>query len=229
MAKKRTAKSKSSSTKPLSPAQIAARLTWQLKGDLKNAQIAFLRVGIKLARIRDEKLYAALEHADMIHYAAKELRLSEKTLYRYLQVHDWVLKNHPEWLKPRPKGTIPDLSDLVDLIRIEKDLANKRLSSDKRDALVALQKKAEKGELLKGELEKVRQANRRNTQGAVDSIVRTLRATRRRMLKVRNIEPAWITQIDTLIGMMVNQKPLDVAGLETLGRWLDRATAAVLS
>ena len=30
------------STKPLSPAQIGARLTWQLKGDLKNAQIAFL-------------------------------------------------------------------------------------------------------------------------------------------------------------------------------------------
>lgn len=90
MAKKPNAAKPKSPSKPLSPAQIAARLAWQLKGDLKNAQIAFLRVGIKLARIRDEKLYSTLKHADMIHYAAEELRLSERTLYRYLQVHDWV-------------------------------------------------------------------------------------------------------------------------------------------
>lgn len=229
MAKKNAAKPKNPSTKPLSPAQIAARLTWQLKGDLKNAQIAFLRVGAKLARIRDEKLFAALKHADMIAYASKDLRLSPKSLYRYLQVYDWVLKNHPSWLKPKTKDKIPDLNDIVDLIQINKDLANKRLAPEKKKALENLREKAEKGDLKKGELGALRKRTSNNTKDATAGIVRILRTARRRLSALKTSDPEWIVQLDRLIGMIENQKPLTLAGLEALGRWLDDTSAAVLS
>jgi len=47
------------------------QITFFLKGDLKNLQTAYLRIGGKLAQIRDEKLYAALKHTSLEEYAER--------------------------------------------------------------------------------------------------------------------------------------------------------------
>lgn len=57
----------------LSPAQVANQLTWQLKGDLKNIQLAYVRVAARLARIRDQELWKALGHRSIEDYAQKRL------------------------------------------------------------------------------------------------------------------------------------------------------------
>ncbi len=50
---------------PRKVVQEALQVTWLLKGHLKNAQLAYSRVGMLLARVRDEKLYAAIRHPDL--------------------------------------------------------------------------------------------------------------------------------------------------------------------
>jgi transposase len=68
--------------------QEALEVTWTLKGHLKNAQVAYLRVGVLLAKVRDKKLYAALHHPDMESYAAERLHLARASLsppvYKFL-------------------------------------------------------------------------------------------------------------------------------------------------
>ena len=41
------------------------QVTFLLKGDLKNARIAYIRAAVKLARVRDEKLWQALGHRSL--------------------------------------------------------------------------------------------------------------------------------------------------------------------
>src|SRR5262245_40682118 len=96
--------------------QEALQVTWTLKGHLKNAQLSYLRVGLLLARVRDEKLYDVLHHPDLEAYASERLRLQPSTLHGYLQVLAWVQANHPEWLQPKPKGYIPNLTRATALI-----------------------------------------------------------------------------------------------------------------
>jgi hypothetical protein len=116
----------------LSPAQRANQITYFLKGDLKRIQIAYIRAGAKLAQIRDEKLYRALKHATLEAYAQKRLGLGRSTLYRYLQIYDWVRKDHPGWLAERPKGFIPELTDAYGLMWIEKRLEDEHLGPETR-------------------------------------------------------------------------------------------------
>ena len=99
--------------------QEALQVTWLLKGNLKNAQIAYIRIGKLLARVRDRKLYAALKHPDIESYAQERVNLRRTSLYRYLQVYDWIAKFHKDWLEPHPKGFIPDLNDTADLMWME--------------------------------------------------------------------------------------------------------------
>src|ERR1041385_3316947 len=106
----------------LSPAQRANQITYFLKGDLKRIQVAYLRIGAKLATIRDEKLYRALKHDTLEDYAEKRLGLRRAALYSYLQIYDWVRKKHREWLAKHPKGFIPELSDVYGLKWIEDQL-----------------------------------------------------------------------------------------------------------
>ena len=89
---------------PLSPAQIANQVTFLLKGHLKNVQLSYLRVGALLARVRDEKLWKLLKHGSIESYAQSKLGISRATLYRYLQIFEWVSERHPEWLRPKPKA-----------------------------------------------------------------------------------------------------------------------------
>ena len=143
-------------TKSTTPVQEALQVTWLLKGKLKSAQIAYLRIGELLVRVRDKKLYAELKHADMEEYARERLQLGRASLFRYLQAYDWVSKSHPEWLKPKPKGYIPDMSDISDLIWIENELARKDLADSTRTALTAFQKKALEGGLRQSDLDPFR-------------------------------------------------------------------------
>jgi hypothetical protein len=195
----------------LSPAQLAARLTWQLKGDLKNAQIAYLRVAVKLARVRDEKMYVDLKHEDMVSYAAKELRLSRSSLNNYLRVYDWVLKNHREWLEPHPKGFIPDLNDAIDAMSIEKELAKKNLQTKKRTVLKELHKKALAGELKEDDLEGFRRRSR-SQKDDIEGLIEKQRSLRNQVAKLPDMANA-VQHMDAAIGVMENHKVLNVAGL----------------
>jgi hypothetical protein len=124
---------------PATAAEVreALQVTWSLKGHIKNAQVAYIRVCVGLARVRDEELYKRLKHPDIASYAEARLRLGRSSVYKYLQVHDWIKEYHPEWLKPKPKGFIPDLSDVADLIWIEHELSKEYLDPKKRAALEA--------------------------------------------------------------------------------------------
>jgi len=143
---------KEPSKAPPADVKEALETTWTLKGHLKNAQIAYIRVGVLLAKVRDRKLYKALGHANMESYAEERLRLGRASLYRYLQVHDWIQEFHKEWLEPKPKGFIPDLADAGDLIWIERELGRKDLDAKKKADLDELRKKALDGRLREGDL-----------------------------------------------------------------------------
>lgn len=209
---------KTTPARSLSRAQEATQITWQLKGHLKNAQIAYLRVAVLLARMRDEKRYADLRFDDMEEYAADRLSLSRTSLYRYLQIHDWVKAFHPEWLEPSPKGFIPDLSDIADLIWIEKELATKRLAKDRRAALEELKKKALEGRLLAKDL----RALRRRTslkEKSLKSFLSALRSLLRRGAKLVQLPHEVITHLEAAIGILENQNTLQVAGMVVLDTW----------
>jgi len=195
--------------KAKSPLQIkvqnALQTTWLLKGHLKNAQIAYIRVGVGLAKMRDEKLYVALKHPDIEDYAAKRLNLGRASLYRYLQVHDWIVEHHKEWLEPKPKGFIPDLADVADLIWIERSLKErKNLTKENRASLEVLRKKSFSGELRKGELERVRRQRRKPTDDSLRSFLAKLRLLRSNGAKLKAMPPEVIAEMDSAIGILKN-------------------------
>jgi hypothetical protein len=201
------------SGKELSPAQEAAQLTWELKGHLKNAQIAYLRVAKMLAEIRDRKLYADLKFADMESYASQSLRLGRSSLYNYLKVHDWVKKCHPAWLERSPQGTIPNLCDAVDLMWIEEELAKKDLDAKREATLKVLQKKAENGTLEKGDLKAVQRRINQPSKG-LRLFLSALRALRRRGVKLALVPTEVVQLLDQAIGILENKETLRVAGLD---------------
>ncbi len=79
-------KLKTSVANPAAPkavVQEALQVTWLLKGNLKNAQLAYLWVGTLLAQVRDKQLCAALGHTDLEDYGAQpdstKPRIAEQT------------------------------------------------------------------------------------------------------------------------------------------------------
>ena len=60
----------------------ALQTTWLLKGKLKSAQIAYLKIGELLVKIRDQKLDSALSHPSLEDYAEKRLKLGKSSLRR---------------------------------------------------------------------------------------------------------------------------------------------------
>ena len=189
--------------KTKTPAQTALEVTWLLKGNLKNAQIAYIRIGTLLARVRDEKLYTALKHPDMESYAEERLQLGRSSLYRYLQVHDWMVEFHPQWLEPKPEGFIPDLTDAGNLILIEKELAKKDLKPETKTALAGLQKKAMEGQLREDDLKPHLQ--RQNTAVAgLKSYLSKLRLLRKRATELASMPPEVIAYLDQAIEILKN-------------------------
>ena len=194
--------------KTKSPLQIkvqkALQTTWLLKGHLKNAQIAYIRVGAGLAKVRDEKLYEALKHPNMVDYAAKRLNLGETSLYRYLRVHDWIVENHKEWLMPKPKGFIPDLADVTDLIIIETELAKDKLSPGKKSALEILRDKALEGSLRKGELGRAMKTGRQPSDEGLRAFLAKLRHLRMRGSQIKAMPSEVISEMDSAIEILAN-------------------------
>jgi hypothetical protein len=181
-----------------SPAQRAIQVTFVLKGHLKNARIAYLRVGTLLAKMRDEKLYREIGHDTMESYAAERLGLQRSSLYRYLHVYDWVRDSHPQWLAKKPKGFIPELTDVAALIWIERRLRDKNLGAETRARLEALRDKALVGKLTDREFrDLVTHAN--GTRRSLRSFLRSMQAIRRQAETIPKLPPDVLARIDELI------------------------------
>ena len=192
--------------------QETLEVTWVLKGHLKNAQIAYIRVGALLVQVRDRKLYAALKHPDLESYAEERLQLARASLYRYLQAYDWICQFHKEWLEPKPKGFIPDLADVTDLIWIERELTRKDLEPKMKTALEELQKKALDGRLRKGELDKVRSQGR-GTEKGLKSFLSKVRLLRRRGSQLASMPAGAVKCLDEAIEIIENSLAVDGSGL----------------
>jgi hypothetical protein len=193
----------------------ALRITWKLKGHLKNAQVAFVRVCVTLAQVRDEKIYKDLKHPDMESYAEERVRLGRSSLYKYLKVHDWLQKSHPEWLVPKPKGFIPDLSDAVDLMWIEGQLERPNLDPKTRAALEELRDKALNGSLRQGDLAQWRR-RRQQPEDALKSYLSRLRLLRRRGAELASMPREVIAHLDAAIEILKNDHTLHAAGLHVI-------------
>ena len=213
MAEENTVPNDPSGKKELTPAQEAAQITWELKGHLKNAQIAYLRVAKMLADVRDRKRYADLNFKDIESYAVQSLRLGRSSLYNYLRVFDWVKTFHPAWLEDHPKGFIPNLADAVDLMWIEEELAKKDLDAKRKAALEELRQKALDGQLEKGDLKALRKRNNKPEKG-LRLFLAALRALRRRGANLAFVPAEVIQLLDQAIGILENKQTLQVAGLD---------------
>jgi len=207
MAKRKTVRKirakKAPSTKVKTAVQEALEVTWVLKGHLKNLQLSYIRVGKLLSEVRDKKMYETLGHKDIDSYAAARLRLGRSSLYRYLQVYDWVLGHHKEWLDPKPKGFIPELNDAAGLMWIEETLTRKDLDAPMKKSLEGLQKKALDGTLDEGDLEKVRRQAHSKEQG-LKSFLSKVRNLRMRGSQLASMPPEAIKTLDATIEIIQN-------------------------
>ena len=183
--------------------QEALQVTWLLKGKLKCIQIACLKIGELLARVRDEKMYKDLSHPDVEDYAEKRLNLGRASFYRYLQAYDWVKANHSEWLEPKPKGFIPELNDITDLKWMENELKKKTLSKETRAGLEALRTKALEGRLRDKDLDNWRKKGRRAGDG-LETFLTKLRLMRKRGSDLKNMPEEAVKLMDSLIEMIRN-------------------------
>lgn len=203
MAKRTTTKTATKEPKPKTAVQEALEVTWLLKGNLKNVQIAYIRVGKLLAQVREKRLYAELKHADIESYAQERLQLGRASLYRYLQVYDWLVECHPEWLEPKPAVFIPELADAMDLISIEKELQRADLKPATRAALQTLQQKALQGKLRSGDLDALRRKQPTGVNG-LRACLSKLRLLRGRAAELVNMPPEVLTHLDAAIGILKN-------------------------
>jgi hypothetical protein len=181
--------------------QKALQINFVLKGHLKNAQIAYLRIAVLLSEFRDEKLYALMDHSNLADYALKHLGLHDASLKRYLRVHDWVKVHHPEWLEQKPKGFIPDLSDINDLIWLEEELGRKAIDPDRRKALTELRDKALSGQLTEDEMRAFRKGSHKSTDG-LRTFLAALRALVRRAGKLVGMPQAAMEHLDAAVGIL---------------------------
>lgn len=199
------AKKTSAPAAPKAVVQEALEVTWLLKGKLKSERMAYLRIGALLVQVRDKKLFVALKHPTIEHYAERRLKLRRSSLYNYLQVFDWVTECHPEWLKPKPKGYIPEFTDTNDLMWIEQTLNDKtrRLSDKTMEELKALRAKALEGNLKDDELEQWRKRGARTTTG-LKSFLSKIRLLRRRGAEVKDMPTEAMKLMDQLIEVVDN-------------------------
>ena len=204
--KKKTAKSaqkKMSKPEPITPVQEALEVTWVLKGKLKSAQIAYLKIGELLAQVRDRKLFAELKHPSLEDYAQARLSLGRASLYRYLEVYDWARQSHPEWLQPKPKGFIPYFGVANDLMWIEQTLAGNTITKEARAELEVLRARALEGKLRDGELSEWRKKGGRASDG-LKSFLSKVRLMRKRGSVLKNMPADAIKLMDELIQVIDN-------------------------
>jgi hypothetical protein len=184
--------------RPPSQAQIANQVTFLLKGDLKNARIAYIRAAVRLAQVRDQKLWQALKFRSLEEYAAKRLPLQKTTLYRYLKIHDWLRRSHPGWLVRRPKGFIPELSDADALMWLESRLEDPHLSDALRREVEAMRKKALIGYLTEREFRAL-QSSGRKREVTLRGLFTRLGSLRRLAARVPQCPAPLIAGLDSAI------------------------------
>jgi len=215
MAKKKAVKKGQNKARVLTAegraAQEANQTTWLLKGSLKNAQLSYLRVGRLLAQVREKKMYAALHHPDIEDYAEKRLQLGRSSLYKYLQVYDWVSSNHPEWLQPKPKGFIPDLGDVGNLMTIEDGLQQKNVSPKKRAKLQELKDKALAGNLKDSDLGGIKKSSAEKVY-TLKTFILGLKSLRKKAAQTPDVPAEVVAHMDAALALLNNEKT--VAHLE---------------
>lgn len=200
-----------SSKYPRAVVQEALQLTFVLRGHIKRAQQYYLVVGRELAEIQEKKLYLPLKHPDLFDLAKEHLGLSQASVYRYLRIHNWVKQNHPEWLKPGWKGTIPDLSDMPIVIGIDQQLERKDLKPEERRKLETAKKKAGEGTLESGELRSAAGKGRNTAKAGLTAFLSTLRRDRTRGIKMANMPGEVIAHLDEAIAALENAMDLQRA------------------
>jgi len=196
-------------------AQYANQITWRLLGDLKNIRKMYLNISVLLAKVRDEKLYAALHFPDMETYARDRLNLGKSSLYNYLMIHDWAAKKHPDWLNPKTKGPKLDFSDVGDLMWIEKELSQPDITESKKARLQELQQKAIKGTLKRTEVRELKKpAN--TVKDGIKNLTSKIRLIRKRANEMANCPPEAIEHLDAAIEILSNADAMEVARLDIL-------------
>jgi hypothetical protein len=174
--------------RPPSQAQIANQVTFLLKGDLKNARIAYIRAAVRLAQVRDQKLWQALKFRSLEEYAAKRLPLQKTRLRR----------SHPGWLVRRPKGFIPELSDADALMWLESRLEDPHLSDALRREVEAMRKKALIGYLTEREFRAL-QSSGRKREVTLRGLFTRLGSLRRLAARVPQCPAPLIAGLDSAI------------------------------
>ena len=205
----------------------ALTLTGQLVAHIKNVQLGYLRVGAGLAKVRDSKIYEVLKHPDLEDYAEKRLGLSKASLYRYLKIYSWVAKNKPEWLLPKPKGRIPDLTDISDAIRIEDTLKESpRMTQAKRKGLEELKNRALDGNLSQGEADRaIRKGSR--ASNALMTFASQIRSLRRKGARINGMPPEVLSHLDSAVTILTTEQQVAKAGLHLLSLPVETTTAAL--
>ena len=212
-------------SRPKVPAAVqeALQLTWVLKGHLVRSQKLYLLVGRELARVRDEKLHAALKHPNMADYALQRLGLSERSLYRYLQVYDWVRVAHAEWLEPGYKGKIPDLAEMPEMIWLEKQLARKNLRPETRARMESAHQSGLAGKLDAKAVRAMRQSQH-GSDLSLRALLAALRAVRKRASGLEGVPGEVVTNLDEAIEALRNGMDLKRVAMVIDGRG-DRRSA----
>lgn len=191
---------------PKSPKQIevqkALETTWVLKGQLKSAQLSYLRIGSMLYEVREKKMDATLKHPSLEDYAEKRLGMRRSALYKYLQVYEWAKEFHPEWLGDKPKGFIPVLNDVADLMWIERKLQEKGLSSQTRSELETLRQEALQGTLKESDLAAWQKKGKRSQKTALRTLVSQVRTVRRHAAELKEVPPEVLTDLDAAIKIL---------------------------
>ena len=186
-------------------AQEGLEYAWLLNGYIKTLQLSYLRIGRLLTEVKAKNLYKELNHPSMEDFAQKRLHLGKTSLFKYLHVYDWVLQFHSEWLQPKPKGFIPDLSDVDDLIWIENELQRTNLTDAVRTALQALEKKGLAGDLRQSDLAPFRR-RKGDAADTLKSFTAKLRNLRKRGGELKGIPPDALARLDEAIDILNNAK-----------------------
>ena len=188
--------------------QKALEFTWALKGHIRAAAKQYLRVAQEIARARDERIYAVLKNPTLEDYAEKRLGLSERSMYRYLQIYDWVLQSHKQWLEPGNKERVPDLAEVPDLIWLEKQLKRSDLDAETRAKMEDAYKKGLDGKLDPKEVGDLRKNQHRGKE-SLESALSMLRRDRKRCAELTTMPGEVVTHLDEVITDLINAMHLE--------------------
>jgi hypothetical protein len=174
----------------------------------------------EIARARDEKIYAVLKNPTLEDYAEKRLDLSERSMYRYLQIYDWVLECHKQWLEPGNKERVPDLAEIPDLIWLEKQLKRTDLDAETRKKMEDAYQRGLDGKLAPKEIGDLRK-NQQKGQESLKSALSMLRRDRKRCAQLVGMPGEVTAHLDEAIEDLSNAMHLERAAfaLRGPGNW----------